>query len=87
MRDQKIPVAPPFQTPLYSDAGFGILGRVLERMTGLSYAEALQHLITDPLGLNHTSVFEPVGNDLDALIVPGDATLSSWGVDNQVTAP
>ncbi|KAF5023271.1 hypothetical protein F66182_4652, partial [Fusarium sp. NRRL 66182] len=36
MKNQKRPVTLPFQTPIYSDAGFAVLGVVLQRLTGLS---------------------------------------------------
>lgn len=89
MRDRKRPVEPPFETPLYSDAGFAVLGRVLERLTGLPYADAVQSVLSAPLGLNSTSAIEPPSKGLNALIVPGSAEFgeSSWGFDNQITAP
>lgn len=87
MRDRKRPVIPPFQTPLYSDAGFGVLGRVLERLTGLPYADAVQSVLSAPLGLNSTSAIAPPREGLNGLVLPGDFTESSWGFDNQLTAP
>jgi CubicO group peptidase (beta-lactamase class C family) len=84
MRDVDPPVMPPFETTLYSDGGYGVLGRVLERLTNQTYSEALQSLITQPLGLNSTSVYLPQV-DFNALAFPANVT--SWGVDNQVTAP
>ena len=87
MRDRKRPVMPPFETPLYSDAGFGVLGRVLERLTGLPYADAVQSALSAPLGLNGTSAIEPPSEGLNGLVLPGSLAESSWGLDNQVTAP
>lgn len=87
MRTRKRPVVPPFQTALYSDAGFGILGRVLERLTGLPYADAMQSVLLAPLGLNSTSATEPRREDLNAVVLPGGFAESSWGFDNQITAP
>lgn len=83
----KRPVIPPFETALYSDAGFAVLGRVLERLTGLPYNDALQSVLAEPLGLNGTSTFAPPDNGLNALVVPGNASQSSWGFDNQILAP
>lgn len=87
MRDRKRPVVPPFETPLYSDVGFGVLGRVLERLTGLPYADAVQSLLCAPLGLNGTSAIEPPSEGLNGLILSGSFAESSWGFDNQLTAP
>lgn len=84
MRDVNPPVIPAFETALYSDAGYGVLGRVLEQLTNLTYSEALQSLIVEPLGLNSTSTFVPEG-DFNALAFPENST--TWGLDNQVTAP
>lgn len=87
MRDIKRPVIPAFQTAMYSDAGFGILGRVLERLTNQTYAEALQSVLAHPLGLKSTSSIVPPDEGLNALAIPGNSAESSWGKDNQVTAP
>jgi CubicO group peptidase (beta-lactamase class C family) len=37
MMKEKRPVSSPWRTPAYSDAGYAILGRVLERLTGVKY--------------------------------------------------
>ncbi|KAF5009443.1 hypothetical protein FDECE_4325 [Fusarium decemcellulare] len=87
MKDKKRPVTLPFQASIYSDAGFAILGVVLQRITGLSYNEAIQSVLAGPLGLNSTTSTEPKDKDVNALILPGSADESSWGFDNQVTAP
>ncbi len=39
----------------YSNLGYGILGRVLEVVTGLSWLEALQQQLLDPLGMTRTT--------------------------------
>lgn len=87
MRDQSSPVNSPFGEALYSDAGFGILGRVLERVTGQSYNEALQSILAEPLSLKSSTTFEPSGEDINAVILPGSLAVSSWGFDDQITAP
>ncbi|KAI5455602.1 beta-lactamase/transpeptidase-like protein [Mariannaea sp. PMI_226] len=86
MRDEKHPTEPPFQNPLYSDGGFAILGRVLERLTGKPYNDALQVALAKPLGLNSTSSVAPHNKHLNAIVVPGGINYSSWGVDNQIAA-
>jgi CubicO group peptidase (beta-lactamase class C family) len=40
----------------YSNAGFAVIGRLIERLTGTSYAEAIQSLVLRPLGLENTVV-------------------------------
>lgn len=40
----------------YSNAGFAVVGRVIEAVTGLRYAEHLQVALLDPLGLRQTSI-------------------------------
>ncbi len=40
----------------YSNLGVGLLGHLLERATGKTYAELLRDLISDPLGLGQTAV-------------------------------
>lgn len=67
--------------------GFGILGRVLESLTNMTYDEALQAVLGDPLNLSHVSSIEPEGEVVNAFVVPGDLSLSSWGFDNQISAP
>lgn len=86
-RNVKRPVTLPFETALYSDMGWGVLGRVLERLANMTYDEALQAALGEPLGLNHVSSFEPKGNSVNGFVMPGDASRSSWGQDNQITAP
>lgn len=39
----------------YSNLGYGVLGRVVEVVTGLTWAEALQQQLLDPLGLTRTT--------------------------------
>src|SRR6185436_11312120 len=46
----------------YSNTGFILLGRVIEKVSGTSYADFLTRRILRPLGLEHT-VFEPSPTD------------------------
>ncbi|OAX81188.1 hypothetical protein ACJ72_04468 [Emergomyces africanus] len=93
MRDAKIPSQPVFQSSLYSDAGFGVLGRVLESMTGVPYNEAIQSVLAKPLGLKITGSIVPEGKDPNAIVIPGKTPVpgetpeTAWGYDNQITAP
>ncbi|KAF2652771.1 beta-lactamase/transpeptidase-like protein [Lophiostoma macrostomum CBS 122681] len=85
MRDFKRPVIPVFQTAVYSDAGWGVLGLVLERLTNQSYAAALQSTLAQPLELVSSGATEPSAEGLNALALPRE--LTSWGMDNQISAP
>jgi CubicO group peptidase (beta-lactamase class C family) len=82
---EKRTFTPPWQTPAYSDAGFATLGRVLERITGMKYEAAIHYVLSIPLGLNSTSTPVPTGDGVNALAVTD--TLTTWGWDNQITAP
>ena len=57
--NQRHPVYAPFTTPVYSNAAYEILGYVVESVTGQPYEAAVQNLIFDPLGLDHSSVLTP----------------------------
>lgn len=87
MRDGKRPVQPVFASSQYSDSGFGVLGRVLERMTNLTYHEAVQELVAKPLGLESTGTHVPTGEGVNAIALNVPMPGSSWGWDNQVIAP
>ena len=52
------PAAPESGRSHYSDTNYQLLGAVLEAVTGLSYDQALQDRICEPLGLKHTGVLQ-----------------------------
>lgn len=87
MKNGKRPAQPLFASAQYSDGGFGILGRVLERMTNLTYHEAVQELLAKPLGLENTGTYVPTGEDVNAIALNVPIPNSSWAWDNQVIAP
>jgi CubicO group peptidase (beta-lactamase class C family) len=41
----------------YSNSGYSILGRIVEAITGQSYAQALRERVLDPLGLERATTF------------------------------
>ncbi|MEO3782681.1 serine hydrolase domain-containing protein [Actinocorallia sp. B10E7] len=45
---------PPGATQSYVNAGYSVLGRVVERLTGEVWDAALREMIVEPLGLTHT---------------------------------
>jgi CubicO group peptidase (beta-lactamase class C family) len=44
---------------LYSDTGYQLLGAMIERVDGRSFADAVRARVTEPLGMASTSVFGP----------------------------
>jgi CubicO group peptidase (beta-lactamase class C family) len=49
----------PGTTYSYSNSGYVLLGRILERLTDLSYAEVIRQFIFEPLGMTHSCYLEP----------------------------
>ena len=53
------PVYRPFTTPVYSNIGYSLLGFVIEKVSGQSYADYLEHNIIKKAGMNRTTVTDP----------------------------
>src|SRR5215216_1649312 len=51
-------IAPPGTRTSYSQAGYSLLGRVIEKVAGMPYEKAIASLVFEPLGLSH-SFFAP----------------------------
>ncbi|MDT0451433.1 serine hydrolase domain-containing protein [Streptomyces hesseae] len=47
-------IAPPGARPSYSQAGYNLAGRIVEKVTGLSFEKAISSLVLEPLGLSNT---------------------------------
>jgi CubicO group peptidase (beta-lactamase class C family) len=47
-------IAPPNTRASYSQAGYNLIGRIVERVTGLTFEQAVASLVTEPLGLSHS---------------------------------
>lgn len=43
----------------YSNLGYALLGLLIEKLTGLSYEEALQKYLLKPIGMNHSGIAKP----------------------------
>ena len=81
MKSTKRPVHLPWGRVVYADGGYGLLARVVERITNQTFEESLVSLLGEPLGLNSTSTtLPPNGSNVFALQADGFTT-SSWGLD------
>jgi CubicO group peptidase (beta-lactamase class C family) len=47
-------IAPPGARASYSQAGYNLAGRIMEKVTGLTYEQAVASLVLEPLGLQHS---------------------------------
>ncbi|GII28653.1 serine hydrolase domain-containing protein [Planotetraspora mira] len=48
-------IAPPGARASYSQVGYNLVGRIIEKATGLTYEQAIASLLFEPLGLSHSS--------------------------------
>jgi CubicO group peptidase (beta-lactamase class C family) len=47
-------IAPPGARASYSQAGYNLVGRIVEKVTGLTFERAVASLIFEPLGMSHS---------------------------------
>lgn len=77
---------------LYSDTNFQLLGRIIEKATGRSYAEALQLEVIEPLGLASTWLYDDPADDRPLPLRDGRRLLdvplamTSFGPDGGIAA-
>jgi len=67
----------PGSTYYYSDAGYSLLGAVIEKVTDLSYEEYLQEKIFKPAGMGHTGYVLPHWREEQ--IAHGYKKCKDWG--------
>jgi hypothetical protein len=72
------PIAATSSTPLYSNAGYQILGYVLEAIAQKPFHEILMERIIEPLGLSRSSHSMP---DPSLAVIPSDLTYSQFNLD------
>lgn len=59
MIDKKIPLETKTDTHFsYCNTNYAVLALIIEKITGMSYPEAMKEMIFDPLGMTHTFVCE-----------------------------
>lgn len=71
-----MPVAPAGVTPSYSNMAFQLLGYLIEKRTGISFAKVVQKHILNPLTMNETTVFAPKDSSMG--VIPVNETASGW---------
>ncbi len=71
----------PGSTWRYNNSGYFLLGVIIEKVTGMSYADALQAYIFDPLNMKHS------GYDTHDAILKKRAAGYNRGANGYVTAP
>ncbi len=59
-------VYPPGQVSVYSDYGVDLAGYIVERVSGMSYADYIEAAILEPLGMTHTTSRQPPPSHLAA---------------------
>ena len=78
--------APPGKTFAYSNFGYVILGRVIEKLTGQAYAQYIQDNILKRCGITGMQMAKnarergarPTRSDITALTIPTSATSYGW---------
>ena len=74
-------VRPPGQSSSYTNYGIALAGYIVEQQSGLDFPTYLERHIFAPLGMDHTTIREPLGRshpytirpELEALLVTGHA--------------
>lgn len=82
----KHPVSAPYEKAMYSDGGFTLLTQIVERVSGLKYTDAIQDILSKPLGLEGTTAVVPEGNDVNAIDRKLIDEASLWGFDTPIVA-
>lgn len=70
------PVYKPYTAPIYSNAGYEVLGMALEKITNRTFADMLEKDFFGPLGMTHSSYNTP--HDLSDAVLPLGPELSGF---------
>ncbi|KAJ4258870.1 hypothetical protein NW762_007957 [Fusarium torreyae] len=73
------PVEAPFETPIYSNIGYQLMGYALENITGSKYPDILSRRLIQPLRLNSTTYSKPANDDFS--VIPDTPSDSSYDVE------
>jgi CubicO group peptidase (beta-lactamase class C family) len=67
----------PGSTPAYSNYATGLAGYIVERVSGLDYAEYIERKIFQPLGMSHSTFRQPLPVALEASMSKGYSKASA----------
>jgi CubicO group peptidase (beta-lactamase class C family) len=76
------PVYRPFTTPVYSNVGYAVLGRVIENVSGKTYAEYLEQNIISKARMNRTMIGSPPISNLGFIPAESNWWSTSIGYEN-----
>jgi len=60
----------PGEVRLYSNFGYGLVGAVIEGVTGKRYEEFMRSDVLEPLGMNHSTFRQPLPKEVEQEFVP-----------------
>ena len=60
----------PGEVRLYSNFGYGVIGAVIEDVTGRRYEDFMRSEVLEPIGMNHSTFQQPLPRELEQRIVP-----------------
>ncbi|HEY2860226.1 MAG TPA: serine hydrolase domain-containing protein [Terracidiphilus sp.] len=75
---------PPGEVPAYSNYGVGLASYVVQRVSGERFEQYVQNHIFTPLGMKHSSFYQPIQKDLQGLVSEGyrgDSTKPAVGFE------
>jgi CubicO group peptidase (beta-lactamase class C family) len=84
MHNQPRRLFPPGEIPAYSNYGVGLASYIVERVSGESFENYVQQHIFSPLGMTHSSFYQPLEKRLeysDSLGYRGDTTKPPVGFE------
>lgn len=76
-------IAPPMERCLYANLGFGVLGHLLTKVSGMSYAEFMQLEIFKPLGMKDSHVFDQISHEENDVVFYGPDDVAEFDENGQ----
>jgi CubicO group peptidase (beta-lactamase class C family) len=64
-------IFPPGTVPAYSNYGSALAGYILQRVSGEAWADYIQNHVLTPLGMSHSTVLQPLPENLKPLMSEG----------------
>ncbi|MCK0437897.1 beta-lactamase family protein [Gordonia alkaliphila] len=75
--DSRHVTAAPGTQRIYSSAGYAVLAEIVERETGIAFADYLREAVTEPLGMTRTALLGPAGHGASSTV----ADLAGFAAD------